>query len=167
ALANLGAAYFLQRHFAQAESIFRRGLQFDDRDPLGWGNLGDALYWIPGRRTESQSAYRKAVSLAHSQLDVNPRDANAMAYVAEYSAMLGDKKTALASTRLALALAPNDPTVMFRAALVFNHFNDDRSTLAWLQKAAEAGLPRPNIRDTPDFDHLKPNPEFVKLTNSH
>jgi eukaryotic-like serine/threonine-protein kinase len=166
ALANLGAAYFLQHHFAEAEVTFRRGLQFDDRDPLDWGNLGDALYWIPGRRTESEDAYRKAVSLAHSQLEVNPRDANPISYIAEYSAMLGDTKTALASTKAALALAPNDPVVMFRAALVFNHFHDDRSALAWLGRAAKAGLPRPSIRDTPDFDHLRNNPEFLKLTMS-
>jgi len=166
ALANLGAAYFLQHHFAEAEAIFRRGLQFDDRDPLDWGNLGDALYWIPGRRPESKDAYRKAVSLAHSQVEVNPRDANATAYIAEYSAMLDDKKTAMASIKAALALAPNDPVVMFRAAIVFNHFDDDASALAWLERAAKAGLPRPNIRDTPDFDHLRNNPQFVKLTTS-
>ncbi len=166
ALANLGAAYFLQHNFADAEVIFRQGLRFDDRDPLDWGNLGDALYWTPGRRTESKDAYRKAVSLAHSQVEVNPRDANAISYIAEYSAMLDDKKTAMPSIKAALALAPNDPVVMFRAALVFNHFEDDHSALAWLEEAVKAGLPRPSIRDTPDFDHLRNNPEFVKLTMS-
>jgi serine/threonine-protein kinase len=164
AYANLGAAYFLQHRYAEAAETFKLGLQFDDQDPLNWGNLGDALYWTPGRRTEARDAYQKAISLARSQSELNPRDANAIAYIAEYSAMLDDRKTATTSSHTALDLAPDDPIVMFRAALVCNHFGDKSGTLSWLDKAAKAGLSRPNIRDTPDFDHLKTDPDFLKLT---
>ena len=124
-----------------------------------------AVAGIPERRAESADAYRKAVSLARSQLEVNPRDANAMAYIAEYSAMLGDRKTANESINIALALAPSDPTAMFRAALIDNRFGNDERAILWLDRATKAGIPRANIRDTPDFDHLQKNADFIALTS--
>jgi eukaryotic-like serine/threonine-protein kinase len=166
AYANLGAAYFLERRFAEAEAAFRHGLEFDDRDPLNWGNLGDALYWTPGRRGESKAAYGKAISLARLQSEVNPRDASLPAYIAEYSAMMSDRPTALEFMKKALQIAPNDPNVLFRAALVSNHFGDEKRALSSLGLAAEGGFSRPNIRDTPDFDHLRDNHDFQRLMTS-
>ena len=51
--------------------------------------------------------------------------------MAVYSAMLGDRHAALESLQKALKLAPKDPDVMFRAALVYNQFGDERQTL-WI-----------------------------------
>lgn len=163
---NLGAAYFLQRHFTEAEAAFRQSLEFDDRDPVSWGNLGDSLYWTSGRRTEAIAAYQKAISLARSQSDINPRDANLPAYIAEYSAMLGDRDTALAFTKRAIRVAPKDPNVLFRVALVFNHLGEEKKAMAWLSAAAKAGMSKANIRDTPDFDHLRGNRDFERLIAS-
>ncbi|HSB75854.1 MAG TPA: protein kinase, partial [Terriglobales bacterium] len=84
---NLGAALFARRRFPEAAEMFQQGLKLDDRDSLTWGNLGDALYWSPGRREEAAAAYRKAVSISNSQLEINPRDATTLAYRATYHAM--------------------------------------------------------------------------------
>jgi eukaryotic-like serine/threonine-protein kinase len=163
AYANLGAAYFWLHQFANAVKVCQQALELDNRDPLSWGNLADALYWSPGRRAEALTAYQKAVSLARAKLEVNPRDAVATAYVAEYSAMLDHKEPAIANAQRALALAPEDPEVMFRVALVYNHFGDKRDALSWLQKSAKAGFSPANIRDTPDFNGLRDSPEFRAL----
>ncbi len=77
---NIGGAYFASRRFADATQMYKQGLELDDRDSLIWGNLGDALYWTPGRRLEAAAAYRKAISLAATKLQVNPRDANLLAF---------------------------------------------------------------------------------------
>ncbi len=127
---------------------------------MNWGNLADALYWIPDRRAEARPAYRKALALAQSQLEVNPKNATAAAYIAEYSAMLDEKDAAVENARRALTLAPDDPTVMVRVALVYNHFGDKKTALMWLQKAVKAGGSRPNIRDTPDFDDFRGDSDF-------
>ncbi len=164
--ANLGTAYFWLHRFPEATEAYKQALQLDEYDPLNWGNLGDALYWGSGSREQAESSYRRAVSLALSQVESNPRDASAVAYVADYSAMLGDKKTAFENAEKALALAPGDPIVMFRAAVVYNHFGDKKNTLLWIERAVKAGFPRPNIRDTPDFDDLKNDPAFQRLTSS-
>ncbi len=144
--------------------MYEKARALDDKDYLNWGNLADALYWSPGRRQESVPAYKTALELARAALQVNPKDATAMAYVAAYSAMLGDKHLAVDNLQKALKLAPNDPDIMFRAALVYNQLGDQPQTLEWLKKATDAHFSRTMVRDTPDFGHLLSDPTFKALT---
>jgi len=160
---NLGEAYYYLHRYPEAIAAFEKAKGLDEQDYLNWGNLADALYWSPDRRTESTAAYKKAIELARARLQVNPKDTSALAYVAEYSAMIGDTRTAPAQLQKALALAPTDPDVMFRAALVYNQLGDKRQTLDWLKKAVAARFSRTTVRDTPDFVPLQSDPEFRSL----
>ncbi len=63
----------------------------------------------------------------------------------------------------ALEIAPTDADVLFRAAILHNHFGDTEKTLQFLSKSVAAGYSRTVIRDTPDFDHLKDDPHFHAL----
>jgi serine/threonine-protein kinase len=155
AYSNLGTAYFSLRKFAESAEMYQNALDLDDRDSMIWGNLGDALYWAPGRRTEAAAAYRKAISRAEAKLHVNPHDANLLAFLATYKAMTGEQAAATADVQHAIELAPDDGDVRFRAALVYNHFGYIERTLASLEKAVAVGYPATAIRDTPDFDHLR------------
>lgn len=163
AYSNLGTALFALRRFAEAAQTYQQGLRLDDRDSLIWGNLGDALYWAPGRRSEATAAYRKAILLASAKLQINPHDSTLLAFRATYNAMVGDKSSALSDLQDALRLAPSDPEVNFRAALVYDHVGDTEHCLASLEKAVAAGYPPSAIRDTPDFDHLREQPRIRKL----
>jgi serine/threonine protein kinase/tetratricopeptide (TPR) repeat protein len=166
AFVNLGAAYYYLRDYPAAIDAFKSAQKFDERYFLAWGNLGDALYWSAGRRGESAVAYKKAVELARSDLAVNPEDAVLAANIAEYSAMLDDRQTADQYANRALQIDPKNPEVLFRSALVYNHFGDTAKTLAQLKKAVNAGFAVVTIRDTPDFDPLKNNAEFRNLTHA-
>jgi tetratricopeptide (TPR) repeat protein/TolB-like protein len=163
AYSNLGAAYFWQRRYADASDAYREALKLDDRDWLSWGNLAEALYWTPNRRAESRDTYRKAIQLAELKLEVNPRDASTLAFLASYYAMTDEKQRALRTIQRALELAPQDPDVQLRAALTFNHFGDTAEALARLENAVRAGTSPATLRDTPDFDGLRPNPRFQAL----
>ncbi|HEV2114415.1 MAG TPA: tetratricopeptide repeat protein [Terriglobales bacterium] len=163
AYSNLGAALFALRRFSEAAETFQQGLKLDDREPIAWGNLGDALYWAPGRREEAAAAYRKAISLSDAKLQINAQDATVMAFRATYHAMVGDKAEALSDARHALQLAPGDAEVNFRAALVYTHLGDTQQCVLFLEKAVGAGYPASAIRDTPDFDALRNNPRIEKL----
>jgi len=165
AYSNLAAAYFGLRRFAEAADNIQLSLKLDEQDPLDWGNLGDALYWTPGRRPEAAAAYRKAISLFRSNLRVNPRDAEAAGYIAIYSAMLDDRKQALEDLGHALALAPTSPQVLFDAASVYNHLGDTPQALTWLKKAMDAGYSKSAVTGNPDFDRLQNNPQFRALVS--
>ncbi len=161
---NLGAAYYYLRQYPAAIETFESARKIDDRDALAVGNLGDALYRSGARRNEAAAAYKMAVKLVRDDLAVNPKDAVATAYLAEYSSMLEDRDSALQSTVRALQLDPKNPEVLFRSALVYNHFGDSAKALEQLKKAVDAGFSVVTIRDTPDFDSLVGTPEFHALT---
>jgi eukaryotic-like serine/threonine-protein kinase len=163
AYSNLGSAYFWMHRYPDAISAYEKARSLDDKDYQNWGNLGDALYWSPSRRAESAAAYKQAIALAQGQLKINPKDATTRAFAAQYYAMLGDQRTATTEALQAVDQAPHDPDVLFRAALVYNQFGDQRQALEWLQKAVAENFPRTTVRNTPDFDHFKSDPTFKEI----
>ena len=157
---NLGAAYFYMRRYQDSADSLQQALKIDDKDWLNWGNLGDTLYQIPSRRGDALVAYRKAIELARARFEVNPKDFFALAFTADYYAMVDEEQQARAQIARALEIAPADADVLFRAAILNNHFGDGEKTLEFLNKSVAAGYSRTIIRDTPDFDHLKGDPRF-------
>jgi tetratricopeptide (TPR) repeat protein len=163
AYGNLGAVYFYMRRYSDSAESLQQAIRIDPNDWMNWGSLGDALLQIPARRQEGSSAYQKAIELVKPRLEVNSRDASTLAFIADYYAMLDQKRQAQQQMARALEIAPADPDVLFRAAILYNHFGDAQKTLDFLTKSIAAGYSRTVIRDTPDFDGLKDNPRFGAL----
>ena len=160
---NLGYVYTLMHRFPEAIAALEQALKIDDSDWMNWGNLGDALYWSPDRRPQASAKYRQAVKIGTSRLQINPRDAETLGYLANYSAMLDDRQAAFGYMQRALELAPAKGEVLFRAAIVYNHFGQTDQVLAYLKKAVDVGYSRATIRDTPDFQGLQQNAQFRTL----
>ncbi len=160
---NLATAYYYLRSYDEAAANLRLALNIDDKDWLNWGNLGDTLYQIPAHRAEAITAYNRAIQLVEARLEVNPNDANMLAYVADYYGMAGRKDAAQKSLTTALQLEPKDADVLFRAAILHNHFGDAERAIADLEKAVAQGFSRNLVRDTPDFDHLRNDSRFIAL----
>ncbi len=163
AYSNLGYTYTLMHRNAEAIGAMEQALKLDNGDWMNWGNLADALYWSSDRRGESTAKYNQAIAIAASKLQVNPDDASVLAYLADYSAMLGNKEAAYSYIQKALKAAPADGDVLFRAAIVHNHFDQPDQALLYLKKAAQTGYSRNLIRDSPDFANLQQNPGFRSL----
>lgn len=164
---NLGNAYFGLHRYSDAADAFQQGLNLDDSDWLLWGNLGDSLYWSGGaRRLKATTAYENAIARATKRLEVNPKDDFTLAFLADYNAMVGHREKALEQIERALALAPSEGEVRMRAGIVYNKLGDSERCLASLEKAVEVGYSSQVIRDTPDFNHLRSNVRFKKLTES-
>lgn len=159
-----GNAYFFSRRYDQATRAYEQAVNLNQADFLVWWNLADGYYWTPGKRPQAAGAYRRAVSLAKERLAVNPKDAYTLGILAICQAMLGEKNPALESLRRGLQLAPADPEMLFKAALVYNHFGDVPQVLARLEKALSQGFSQTTVRDTPDFDPLRTDPRFQALT---
>jgi hypothetical protein len=79
--------------------------------------------------------------------------------------MLDQEREAREQIAQALHTMPEDPDVLFRAAILHNHFGDTGKALDLLTKLVASGYSRTLIRDTPDFDHLKDDRRFRALLN--
>jgi serine/threonine protein kinase/Flp pilus assembly protein TadD len=162
-LSNIATAYFYLRRYSDAAQAFRKAVELDPKNSELWGNLGDAYYWAPGVRPQAAEAYRRAILLGEESLKVNSRDGGVLAYVAQYLAMLGEEKEASRKISEAVRLAPHDSQVWLSAAIVYWQLGKKEDTLHAMQQSIARGLPRSQLRDTPNFDTLRADPRFQNL----
>ena len=64
-----------------------------------------------------------------------------------------------------LALKPQDPNLLFNAAIVYNKFGEEDAAIRWLQKAVAAGLPKSDLLESPNFDNLHGNSRFMQIAD--
>ena len=162
AFANVGTAYYQARRFADAARDYQEALQYDSGDPDLWGDLADA-YQRSGQKAKAQDAFRKQLTLVNQQLKVNPRDAERQGDAAGIYAALGDRTEALAHLARSVELGRGDKDLLFNAAVVYNDLGETGDALEWLQKAFTAGYSASIVRDSPEFDNLRSNPQFQQL----
>ena len=163
---DLGAAYFYLHKFPESITALRKATELDGQNYVAIGNLADALYWSVSRRAEAAEVYRKAIALAKASAKINPKDSGALSCIASYSAMVGEREAALSALEQALLVGPSDPDVMFRAAVVHNHYGEREQTLEWLRRASAAGFSRSTIRDSPDFASIQQDPAFRAIVSA-
>jgi eukaryotic-like serine/threonine-protein kinase len=162
AYSNLGTAYYQSRRFADAARNYQEALKFDEKNSDLWGNLADA-YQYSGQSPKAVEAFKKQLALIDEQLQVNPNDAERQGDAAACYAMLGDRQNALAHLSRSLELGHGDKDLLFNAAVVYNDLGETGIALEWLQKAFAAGYSSSVVRDSPDFDNLRNNPQFQQL----
>jgi eukaryotic-like serine/threonine-protein kinase len=167
AYSNLGTACFFQRRFAEAARNFEAAARLEEREWIIWGNLADAYYWTPGKRSQAYTTYGKALFLGEEVLRVNARDATLLGYMAYYHSMRNEKAEAQNCARRALAVAPQDPELLYNLALTYHQLGDIHRTFGWLRQALAAGFSRATVRDAPLLDSLRANPEFQKLLHEN
>jgi len=160
---NLASAYLFQKRYDEAIRAYGQATHYSQNDPLLWWNLGDGYYWAPGRRADSVGPYRKCADLATDQLKLNSNDTEKYGILAICQAMLGQKDAAIAALNRGFHLAPNDPFLMFQAALVYIQFNEREDSLNWLAKCRASGYSQIKIRDYPNFQSLHSDPRFKEL----
>jgi tetratricopeptide (TPR) repeat protein len=82
--------------------------------------------------------------------------------MAYYHAMRNDRAKAQSCARRALAVAPENPELLFNLALTYRQLGDLDLALGWLGKSLEKGFSRATVRDTPLLDSLRANPAFKR-----
>ena len=160
---NLGTAYFQLRRYSEAARTYETAVQLDSADYEVWGNLGDAYYWAPEERGKSAAAYGRAIELANESIQVNPRNAELISYIAGYYAMSGQHLAAVHDIQQALQISPDNAEVLASAAQVYKQLGETDECLRYLEKAVAAGYSATTIRDTPNFDSLHGQERFERL----
>jgi len=163
AYSNLASAYFFEQRYDDAIRAFEKATTYSPNDPLLWLNLGDGYYWAANHREDASPAYEHCVEFASQQLQQNSNDSTKLGVLAVCHAMLGKRDVSFATLNRALRLAPEDPSIMFDAALVHIQFDDRDDTLRLLAKCRVNGFPQAKIRDYPNFQTLHSDPKFQQL----
>ncbi|MEZ5289540.1 MAG: tetratricopeptide repeat protein [Vicinamibacterales bacterium] len=160
--ANVGAIYHTEGRFEDAVASYRRAIALAPNISYVHRNLGDALLRM-GRRNEALAAYRDAVERAEAELAVSPSDPRLLATVAVYAQKAGDGASAAARIAEAVAKAPDDVEVCYRAAVVHALAGSEAQALDWLRRALALGYSKSTAAADDDFHDIRNEPRFAAL----
>jgi serine/threonine protein kinase/tetratricopeptide (TPR) repeat protein/TolB-like protein len=163
AYSNLGVVYFYTGHHADSARMFEKAVELEPQSYLYRGNLADAYRWTPGEKDRAKPNYVQAIGLVQRDLEVNPRDTDALGYLALYEAKSGDLEKAREPIGQALALAPKDVNVQSMAAEVYAVMGDQQKALHCLKSAVQGGYPRFELEHNPELDGLRNDPRYREI----
>ncbi|MFA6954811.1 MAG: protein kinase [Thermoanaerobaculia bacterium] len=164
-----GAWYLLGRSLFQAGD-FQGTIDIKDEALKAAGN--DYNIFIPIMNAMGSLGKKDALrnlTLQHAEiLDAHvrqvPEDARARALLAGAYADVGRIEDAMREATLAMALRPNEATVLYNLACVFCQLGRKEEAMKTLRRAWETGYKDPGwARRDPDLTLLHGDPEFEKL----
>ena len=159
---NLGTAYFYLKRPRESVQALEQAVQLSPNQEIIVGNLADA-YRLAGQHDKSVDTYNKAISLAHKELEVNPRNATAMASLALYYAKKGDAAAAARFIKRARTIDGNDVDNIYIEAVVYTLAGKNNEALKSLRAAFERGYAAADAQRNPDLSALQNLPDFKQL----
>jgi adenylate cyclase len=118
------------------------------------------------RAHDAREADEQAVSLVNKYLEVNPNEARAYSLGANSLARLGEREHSRQWSEQSIALAPNDPVILYNAACNLAQLGEHDRALDRLEHALEAGVAVGDwIKHDPDFEDLREHPRFQAIVN--
>jgi len=117
-----------------------------------------------GRTDKTREADQQAVDLINKYLELNPNEARAYSLGASPLARLGEREHSRQWSEQAMALAPNDPVVLYNAACTFAQLGEHERALDGLERSIAAGVAVGDwIKHDPDFESLRDHPRFQAI----
>jgi tetratricopeptide (TPR) repeat protein len=159
---NLGTAYFYLKRRQESVAAFEKAVQLNPNQEVAVGNLADAYRWA-GQPEKASVTYDQAINLALKELEVNPRNAAAMASLALYYAKKGNAPRASDFIRRARALDENNVEYMYSEAVVRTLAGRTQEAIQSLRRAFEKGYAVSDAMGNPELQKLQSLPEYQKL----
>ena len=160
ALNSMGVVRAYQNKDEEAVSYFRRAVAMDPAEYVYLENLADAERRL-GRQHEADAAYRKAMDIALSALEQDPRKGYDRGFVAYTSARLGDRKRAENEIAQALQMSRGETKVIRNAVLTYEALGQ-RDRAIQLLNGAKPELLR-EIARNPDLSDFRNDSRFKEL----
>jgi serine/threonine-protein kinase len=159
---NLGTAYFYLKRYTDSVPMFEKAVELNPNDGLLIGNLADAYRWS-GQQDKAKATYDRAIALAFSELQVNPRAANVMDQLSLYYAKKGNPTQALDFIHRARSIKPLDINILYDEAVVYALTGRSTEALNTLREALQKGYSVQEAKNDPELATLQSRPEFAKL----
>ena len=123
-----------------------------------------AVYIGLGRTAEAADTQQRALRLAEKHIESHPDDHRALYLGAVMHAHGGDSKRGLDWARRALAIDPEEPTILYNVACVYALLGHTEEAMSCLEKVMLHGVFYKNwaAKDS-DFDSLRTDPRFHAL----
>ena len=159
----LGRTLFAAGHYQAAVDLADEAANASGEDYNIYVPIVNALGAL-GKTEAQRNAMQQRIQVIEPHLKKVPEDARARTLLAGDYSQLGRTEDATREANLAMALRPNEATVLYNVACVFCHLGKKKEALDALKKAWDAGFKDPSwARRDPDLEPLHDEPEFEKL----
>ena len=162
AYANIGWLYLLQKRYQESAAATKKALELNDRDWRVWSNLQLAYIWLHDDQ-QMRAAGARTLSLLEQYAAVNPNDASAQSMLAMLYAEGKLRDKALSHANSALALAPNDPSILAEIAETYLDLGDRRRALQFIQQSLLNGHTLSDLQQAPGLLPLLDDPSLAKF----
>jgi eukaryotic-like serine/threonine-protein kinase len=162
AYSNLGTAYFYLKKYPDSVPMFEKAVELNPNDQLSMGNLADAYRWS-GQRDKANASYDKAIALAYKELEVNPKDTDALSGLALYYGKKGNAAQSVEFMRRARAINAADVNLIYTEAVVYALANRPDDALKSLRVAFQKGYSVQEAQNDPELATLQGRKEFGQL----
>jgi len=154
-----GRASFGSRNFARAAEMFERAIEVRPEDYQA-AALVTMVYVGLGRPDAAEAASRRAVEKVERHLELHPYDARALYLGAGVLARLRDTARAEVWAKRALAMEPDDGSVLYNVGCAFAIMGKIEEALDCLEQCARVGFHHEWAEHDPDLDPLRGHPRF-------
>jgi tetratricopeptide (TPR) repeat protein len=146
--------------FTDSVDVSKKALDLARTNYVAWGNLASAYLWSPGGHDKAMEAYKKAIELAEATRKETPDDPVLLARLGNYYASIGQFSHSLPLVRQSIALAPNNPNVLFRAGESYEIQHDRESAIRLIAKSIALGYHANQLERSPELASLRADPKF-------
>jgi non-specific serine/threonine protein kinase len=159
----LGRAFFASGRFQEAVDLLDHAVEANGDDYnvyVPYTNCLDRL----GKNALARRFREMEMLVLERQLEMVPEDVRARGLLAADYANIGRTDDAIRQAEMAVALRPNDSSVLYNAACTYGVLEKKEEALELLRRAKAAGYSNENwIHEDPDLECLHGDPEFAAL----
>lgn len=158
-----GRSCFSQGQFEKAAELFLKASQASPADFQSL-SLRALCFRALNRETEARQAYQQCLQKIEDHLQLNPDDVRAVYMKSGSLSGLGENTQALEWSDRALAMDPEEPSVLYNVACNYALLNEQEKALDCIEKAFDKGFGHKEwMEHDPDFLSIKNHPRFKAL----
>ncbi len=157
----LGTVLQLDGNYDEAEKMDKKSIELNPANYVAWGNLGSAYQWSGKRREEAERAFRKAIELGEAARAKSSKDPELLATLAYNYAAIGNAAQSMMLIRQAVALAPENPSVQYRAGDAYETLGRRDDAIPLIAAALGQGYSANEFQRNPLLAALRGDPAFA------
>jgi TolB-like protein/Tfp pilus assembly protein PilF len=159
----LGRTLFAAGRYTEVVDIADDAIAASGEDYNIYVPIQNALAAL-GKKEALRNEVQQEISVLEAHLAKVPEDARARTLIARDFVELDRREDALREVNLAMALRPNEATVLYNVACIYARLKEVDAAIEPLKKAWTAGFKDPSwARNDPDLECLRGHPEFERL----